>query len=668
MQQSREEAGRVEDNRNHRGYDRGTYKQAVPFFFTNFPDDWSYGDMWRTFHHFGRVFDIYSPMCRSRNGSRFGFVRYLEKKETAVERRETDQVQHRRSYADVVKGSKKDDGKAKAKEENRNWVGLELKASKEDEEWLGSCMVGIVYLVEMVPFLQEKFYMEGYFTCKIRPMGGKLVLLEGGDKDKLKDLVELAADWLGQWFEEIGPWSPSMVARERFTWIKCQGMPLNAWNHDNFMTVACLFGKFISLDDSTSKKRRFDVARLLISTPLMEFISKTVTIKIKGILYKIRIMEEESTNSLFRLKSDCAFSEKDDSKENESWSLGSDSDYKQEMGCQGDDGRYQDWLEMEEGRKIEDDDVASFHWREEEVSVNQQVSGEERSLNLNVDTKRADKVKANNSRDMQSNDVPIERVSESLKMVKDLDKIGGRVNETDGTDEEEERASGREDNGLTMKGSNGPKKDEQVGLGRQNTRNKNESEKDSLIKDQTMGDLGVGTSMGQAGNHATENVEPYKKNGKELAKINRKVRTGNATDDIENSGKGFWEDMDSDSGWSTLREETTRKKRTKSSRSNQIELAKETPIFLQGSQSRIAGGSISDSDIINRNPNPIAQQKKKGAIKIWEFAKKIGMVADEKEEEVIQRIERMENRDQNAKDQQGEQGSAKGEKGVTVSK
>ncbi|GKV22646.1 hypothetical protein SLEP1_g32498 [Rubroshorea leprosula] len=716
--------------------------------------------MWRTFHHFGRVFDIYSPMRRSRNGSRFGFVRYLEvsdekelerrlngirvgnsnlrvnmpkynfqKNETAVERRETDQVQHRRSYADVVKGSKKNDGKAKvetqskqswskqswskqnwskprgfkrnqywkAKEENRNWAGLELKASKEDEEWLGSCMVGTVYSVEMVPFLQEKFYMEGYFTCKIRPMGGRLVLLEGGDKDELKDLVELAADWLGQWFEEIRPWSPSMVARERFTWIKCQGMPLNAWNHDNFMTVGCLFGKFISLDDSTSKKRRFDVARFLISTPLMEFISKTVTIKIKGILYKIRIMEEESTNSLFRLKSDCAFSEKDDSKENESWSLGSDSDYKQEMGCQGDDGRYQDWLEMEEGGKIEDDDVASFHWREEEVSVNQQVSGEERSLNLNVDTKRADKVKADNSRDMQSNDVPIERVSESLKMVKDLDKIGGGVNETDGTDEEEERDRGGEDNGLTRKGSSGPKKDEQVGLGRLNACNKNESEKDSLIKDQTMGDSGVGASMGQAGNHAIENVEPDKKNGNELDEINRKARTGNATDDIENSGKGFWEDMDSDSGrladwmvraeWvnrnrkskrkkskktiscqevykrSAVREEITRKKRTKSSRSNQIELAKETLVFLQGSQSRIAGGSISDSDIINRNRNPIAQQNKKGAIEIWEFAKKIGMVADEKEEEVIQRIERMENRDQNAKDQQGEQGSAKGGEG-----
>ncbi|GKV36551.1 hypothetical protein SLEP1_g44670 [Rubroshorea leprosula] len=34
-------------------------------------------------------------------------------------------------------------------------------------------------------------------------MGGSLGLLEGGDKDEIKDLVELAQQWLGQWFTEV---------------------------------------------------------------------------------------------------------------------------------------------------------------------------------------------------------------------------------------------------------------------------------------------------------------------------------------------------------------------------------------------------------------------------------------------------------------------------------
>ncbi|GKU90764.1 hypothetical protein SLEP1_g4715 [Rubroshorea leprosula] len=240
------------------GYDRGIYNQATPFFFTNFPDDWSYGDMWRTFLKFGRVYAIHSPQRKGREGSRFGFVRFLEvrdewelerrlngiviesmklrvnrprynetQKATIEERRKGGKLQQQRSYVDVVKDGREEkegaveikrksqmnrtDGQHKfqawrTKERSNNRAGLELKTMKEDEEWLQDCMVGTVHSIEVVPLLQERFYMEGYFTCKVRPMGGKLVLLEGGDKDELRDLVELAADWLAQWFEEIQPW------------------------------------------------------------------------------------------------------------------------------------------------------------------------------------------------------------------------------------------------------------------------------------------------------------------------------------------------------------------------------------------------------------------------------------------------------------------------------
>ncbi|GKV44022.1 hypothetical protein SLEP1_g51253 [Rubroshorea leprosula] len=60
------------------GYDRRVYNQATVFFFTNFSEDWSHESMWRTFHKYGRVLDIYSPMRKSTMGSRFGFVRYLD--------------------------------------------------------------------------------------------------------------------------------------------------------------------------------------------------------------------------------------------------------------------------------------------------------------------------------------------------------------------------------------------------------------------------------------------------------------------------------------------------------------------------------------------------------------------------------------------------------------
>ncbi|GKV06521.1 hypothetical protein SLEP1_g18404 [Rubroshorea leprosula] len=260
------------------GYDKRVYNQATVFFFTNFPDEWSYGSMWETFCKHGRVLDIYSPPRKSKLGKRFGFVRFLDVKNEGVLERQLDQirvgmtklwvnrprfretkersredrkpvenahVKPWRSYAEVVKGKYRMEeepmkqtksatvgGVDQHKQRDRDtqkwptqaWkmrnkeranVGLEFRVKEEELTWLEGCYVITTYSMELIPTLQEKFFMEGYFSCKVRPIGGRLVLLEGGDKEEMKDLVELALEWLGQWFEDIKPWNPKLVARER---------------------------------------------------------------------------------------------------------------------------------------------------------------------------------------------------------------------------------------------------------------------------------------------------------------------------------------------------------------------------------------------------------------------------------------------------------------------
>ncbi|GKV09172.1 hypothetical protein SLEP1_g20714 [Rubroshorea leprosula] len=168
-----------------------------------------------------------------------------------------------RSFADVVKGSRGSDSRMvwQKKGLGENWQGMEYKVTSKDCAWLEGTYVGIVHSVEMVRNLQEKFYMEGYFHCRIRATGGKLVLLDCEDKEELKDLVEMASEWLGQWFEEVQPWSPNKIAQER--------------RH----------------------------------------------IKINGSIYNLRFSEEEFTNSFFSLKQDFIPSLQSDSEENESWSI-----------------------------------------------------------------------------------------------------------------------------------------------------------------------------------------------------------------------------------------------------------------------------------------------------------------------------------------------------------
>ncbi|GKV34386.1 hypothetical protein SLEP1_g42761 [Rubroshorea leprosula] len=272
-------------------------------------DGWTYEQMWKTFLKFGRVFAIYSPQRKNKEGSTFGFVHFLDVKDERSLRKQLDQTQigkqklkihpHRfntkpkpvnpkhhtntvgspkPSYVEVVKGIganrgikpaqlgiTSNNGKTKQKwvEKQRelHWTGLEFNPRHEDWEWFEGCFVGIARSVEIVPILQERLYMDGLFSIKLRAMGGKLVLMDCDDKEELKGLVELAKDWLGQWFVNIKHWTPQMVAKKRFVWLKCYGVPLHGWGPEFFISIANLWGNFITLNESTSSKKRFDVAR-----------------------------------------------------------------------------------------------------------------------------------------------------------------------------------------------------------------------------------------------------------------------------------------------------------------------------------------------------------------------------------------------------------------------
>ncbi|GKV15257.1 hypothetical protein SLEP1_g26053 [Rubroshorea leprosula] len=279
--------------------------------------------MWSTFGKYVRIFSIYSPQRRSKSGSRFGFVRFLEVRNAKELESQLDQIRiegrkiwvnlakyleergekekvrrginenkviHGKSFADVPEQRQE----WKMKNREKEWSGMEYTVKEEDFEWLKGCYIGIARSVEIVPILQERFYMEGYFSCRLRAMGGKMVLMDCEDKKELKDLVQHASDWLGQWFSEVTPWSPSMVAKE-----------------------------------STSKRRRFDIAKFLISTTMMESISVKRKIKVNGAMYELKFTKEELTKSLFSLKYDFMPSFNSDPEYDESWS--DDTDY--DDGC-----------------------------------------------------------------------------------------------------------------------------------------------------------------------------------------------------------------------------------------------------------------------------------------------------------------------------------------------
>ncbi|GKV49441.1 hypothetical protein SLEP1_g56192 [Rubroshorea leprosula] len=390
---------------------------CIGFFFTNFPDEWSFEQMWRTFNRLGegRVIEIECPKKRDRVRRRFSFVRFLESGYQNHQQRNMGNrmpnvatsnagVKRNLTYAEIVKGKNADyqstgliEGQYhganireqskrlrvsdqtkwrwKPKQQPQAWSGMEFNVKKNEYEWLEKCFVGTARSVTLIPTLQEKFFMERVFFCRIRAMGGRLVLLEGHDYEDLKELIETGQDWLGQWFEEIKPWKLTIVAAERFAWIRCAGLPLHAWKSEYFQSFGNLWGTFVSLDDSTSGKKHLNAARFLISTPMMEFISKSLTIKINGVLYKVKFSEEESSNGLYIMNSN--FKINGGTMYGDKWSAEASDENIDQSSCD---------LESKQTQCDEEDDDMAIELRVPETELEDEARGVDTLAHLSVDS------------------------------------------------------------------------------------------------------------------------------------------------------------------------------------------------------------------------------------------------------------------------------------------
>ncbi|GKV43294.1 hypothetical protein SLEP1_g50605 [Rubroshorea leprosula] len=146
--------------------------------------------MWRTFLKFGRVYDIYSPNRKSRSGGRFGFVRFLNVNDKRELERQLDQI---------WVGDQK------------LWVNIPRYDDEKKEEKKGRNGQ------TMAPKSQSRSYAE-----VLQGQGARTK--EGGSKEESKvdqmrrhgrGEIRNSEDWLGQWFAEVRPWKPNLVAQER---------------------------------------------------------------------------------------------------------------------------------------------------------------------------------------------------------------------------------------------------------------------------------------------------------------------------------------------------------------------------------------------------------------------------------------------------------------------
>lgn len=75
-------------------------------------------------------------------------------------------------------------------------------------------------------------------------------------------------------------------------WLHVHGILCHAWNYKIYAFIAKTVGTYICVDDATLDQTKVDMARILVRTLCSLSIYEVFSIKIDGILFRIKFMED----------------------------------------------------------------------------------------------------------------------------------------------------------------------------------------------------------------------------------------------------------------------------------------------------------------------------------------------------------------------------------------
>lgn len=284
--------------------------------------------------------DVYVPSNRDKYGGRYGFVQFIRVVDAVELEKQLQQIWigtykvrvHRvrrkeqpnlppversnsrvkatgdlpmaRRYADVVSGKGPKPGKVwrpknpvqsqKVATAGNRWYGIHHTVTDEEMTWLAKCYVGQLPTQTWCLICKKNSFIWVYILSKWFqiPMGGNLVLIKVTEDEDFLELLKNEEGAFQSWFSEIRKWSPVEVPRYCHTWIRCQGVPLHAWDDGFFQKIAAVMGKFVMLDTRTTNKTRSDMTLILIQTTSLEVIHRVMKVKINDQIFSIRVVEE----------------------------------------------------------------------------------------------------------------------------------------------------------------------------------------------------------------------------------------------------------------------------------------------------------------------------------------------------------------------------------------
>ncbi|GJY45171.1 RNA-directed DNA polymerase, eukaryota [Tanacetum coccineum] len=300
---------------------------STSIYVTNFPEHFTFRDLWKECQEFGRVIDAFIPARRSKSGNRFGFVRFIHIKDVdrlvrnlctiwmGRLRLHANVARFQRTPLNKVQFDKGDKGAYKpyaGAANNSKGVGhnsyvgavknkMEYKQVIEEHSQPSlvlddSCILDYDYSLALMgkvsdfgllTNLKMILIKEGFDNFILKYLGGFWVIIEFHTKEVLENFKSHVG--VGSWFTSLEYASNTFVIDERVVWVDIEGVPMNVWTYNTFKKISAKWGELLFEEDKDNMS--LNSKRLCIKTKMEQNIFETCKIIVKGKVFWIRAKE-----------------------------------------------------------------------------------------------------------------------------------------------------------------------------------------------------------------------------------------------------------------------------------------------------------------------------------------------------------------------------------------
>ncbi|PWA68943.1 hypothetical protein CTI12_AA289490 [Artemisia annua] len=278
-----------------------TQQISKTVFVTNFPDHFTFRDLWRVCDEYGKVIDVFIPNRKSKAGKPFAFVRYIkvDHVDRLVENLCTVWVGRLRLHANIARfqrPSKTYDYQPKVMNTENTSPALVLDDSCIIENEHKFALMGKVKEFGSFPNLYILLAKEGFYNLSLSYLGGMWVLIEFTSNDAKQKFHKHVG--VGSWFTSLNDANTKFTSDDRIVWVDIEGVPLCARTTNTFNKIGSKWGDVMAIEDPVDSTLYHK--RLCIRTKDTSIISDSFKVIVQGKVYWIRAKEVKGWIPKFR--------------------------------------------------------------------------------------------------------------------------------------------------------------------------------------------------------------------------------------------------------------------------------------------------------------------------------------------------------------------------------